>query len=234
MKTMIAKPLIISTLFASVIAFTIPNAFASSTPFQTTHYIDVMGKEQFSLLQNMDMNYHQYPNHPSMMKIGSSFDDSKQTLTPLDNKFRYTAKVLDMVETPDFNININKEIANQVNKHQIYREQYPYAGAVAGGLTGATIATIQDKNDEKSNRQAAIASGLGFLIGKTIGEHQYQKKYISHGFKPIETYIVVFELDSGETGSFVQTAENLRIHNVKIGSKIQFSKNNHIWKFEHF
>ena len=213
------------------------------------HYIDVIGEQNYRQMQEMDKNFHLYPNYPAMLFVGNHIGDST-TLTPLDKQTEYHATITDLKSSSSV-VTVNPSYNEALNNYQLihqYKEKYPEFGLVVGSLSGAVSSSVINHNTSEKNihknvrmRNTAAGTGLvGLILGSIVGKTEYKNAMQTSmlaNYQKIDTTTIYFKLNdtnsTNTTGRFYQSNANLlKSGNWKIGDTIKFYKENGIWIFE--
>lgn len=212
------------------------------------HYIDVIGEQNYHQMQEMDKNFHLYPNYPAMLFVGNHIGDSN-TLTPLDNQKEYRVTITDMKPSSTIvtaNPSYNEALNNYQLVHQ-YKEKYPEFGLVVGSVSGAISSSVVNHNTSENvhkdirMRNTATGTGLvGLIVGSVVGNVEYKnamKNGILANYQKVDTTTIYFKINNAnpnnDIGRFYQSNANLlKNGNWKIGNIIRFYKQNGIWMFE--
>lgn len=218
-----------------------------NTPEKRTYY-DVMGRDNFRQMTEMDKNFYLYPNYPDLLFVGKHIGAS-DLLTPLDEQTEYQATVIELKPSSTV-VKVNPSYDPALNNYQLtrqYKENYPEFGLGLGSLSGAVSSGIINHNasenvhkDVRMNNMAIGVGLLGLVVGSIVGNSKYNdamKQSMLDNYKKVDTTIVYFKLNNTNSadniGRFFQTNDNLlKSGNWKIGDRIKFYKKNHIWMFE--
>ena len=212
------------------------------------HSIDVIGERNYRQMQEMDKNFHLYPNYPAMLFVGNHIGDSN-TLTPLDNRTEYRVTITDLKPSSTIvtaNPSYNEALNNYQLVHQ-YKEKYPELGLVVGSVSGAVSSSVMNHNASENvhkdvrMRNTAVGTGLvGLIIGSVAGNTEYKnavQNSMLANYQKVDTMTIYFKINNANLtnniGRFYQSNANLLKHgNWKIGDTIRFYKQNGIWMFE--
>lgn len=212
------------------------------------HYIDVLGEHNYRQMQEMDKNFHLYPNYPAMLFAGNHIGDSN-TLTPLDNQKEYRVTITDMKPSSTIvtaNPSYNEALNNYQLVHQ-YKEKYPEFGLVVGSVSGAVSSSVMNHNasenvhkDVRMRNTAAGVGLVGLIVGSVAGNTEYKnavQNSMLANYQKVDTTTIYFKINNANStnniGRFYQSNTNLLKHgNWKIGDTIRFYKQNGIWMFE--
>lgn len=212
------------------------------------YYIDVIGEQNYRQMQEMDKNFHLYPNYPAMLFVGNHIGDST-TLTPLDTKTEYNVTITDMKSSSTI-LTVNPSYNEALNNYQLvhqYKEKYPEFGLVVGSVSGAVSSSVinynTSENVHKDVRMRNVATGtglIGLIIGSVVGNAEYKNAMQNNmlaNYQKVDTTAIYFKINNTRSanniGRFYQSNANLLKHgNWKIGDTIRFYKQNDIWMFE--
>lgn len=212
------------------------------------HYIDVLGERNYRQMQEMDKNFHLYPNYPAMLFVGNHIGDST-TLTPLDTKTEYNVTIIDMKSSSTI-VTVNPSYNEALNNYQLvhqYKEKYPEFGLVVGSVSGAISSSVINHNtsgnvhkDVRMRNTAAGVGLVGLIVGSVAGNTEYKnavQNSMLANYQKVDITTIYFKINNANStnniGRFYQSNTNLLKHgNWKIGDTIRFYKQNGIWMFE--
>lgn len=211
------------------------------------HSIDVIGERNYRQMQEMDKNFHLYPNYPAMLFVGNHIGDST-TLTPLDNQKEYRVTITDLKPSSTI-VTANQSYNEALNNYQLvhqYKEKYPEFGLVVGSVSSAVSSSVMNYNASENvhkdvrMRNTAVGTGLvGLIIGSVAGNTEYKnavQNSMLANYQKVDTTTIYFKINNANLtnniGRFYQSNANLLKHgNWKIGDTIRFYKQNGIWMF---